>query len=220
MGPRQVIAPIARNSFSAAVYIESRYITRGVVRCPKGSNQSSIDPKPVFAYSGRSLKATSVFMSDTSCPTCRAFERDLRALAAGIDRLLARFSDHAKAAPVSAGEAASRIAADPVCDQALIIVHQEYADSKLSLRAVSARLRVHETSLGHLFRQQTGHSFRRYLRDIRIRHAAELLASSRDGVKTISGMVGYNDLSHFARYFHDVTGYTPAEYRKQQSGHA
>lgn len=106
---------------------------------------------------------------------------------------------------------------DPLWDQVVSFVSRNYSTPSLSLQTISAALHIPERTLGKLFQMQAGQTFKEYLRGIRIQEAAHLLVTSAEGVKTISTMTGYTDPSHFARYFHEATGCTPAEYRNQRS---
>jgi len=103
-----------------------------------------------------------------------------------------------------------------LADQVLRLIQERYADPHLSLRSVSRDLHVSEGHLGKLFRIETGFTFRRYLRQVRIQRAISLLECSGHGIKTICSLVGYQDLSHFTQYFRNATGTTPAEFRNKQ----
>lgn len=54
-----------------------------------------------------------------------------------------------------------------------------------------------------------------YLRDVRLRRAAQLLQVSSIAVDGIVAKVGYASRSHFSRAFSDQYGTSPAEFRKQ-----
>ena len=55
----------------------------------------------------------------------------------------------------------------------------------------------------------------RYLRQLRMERAKNLLESSFLSVKEIAYQVGLNDESHFVRDFKSTYGYSPALYRSQ-----
>jgi AraC family transcriptional activator of mtrCDE len=54
-----------------------------------------------------------------------------------------------------------------------------------------------------------------YLRDVRLRRAAQLLQVSSLPVDSIAGKVGYASRSHFTKAFHNQFGVSPADFRKQ-----
>ena len=56
-------------------------------------------------------------------------------------------------------------------------------------------------------------SFSAFLREVRLRNAAELLARQPLTVRQVSLLVGYRQPAHFAKAFRRRYGVTPAQYR-------
>lgn len=54
----------------------------------------------------------------------------------------------------------------------------------------------------------------KYLIEYRLSIAADLLKSTDMPIENISSDVGFSHMSHFGKYFHQKTGYSPSEYRK------
>lgn len=54
-----------------------------------------------------------------------------------------------------------------------------------------------------------------YLRDVRLRRAAQLLQVSTIPIDSVAGKIGYSSRSHFSKAFSDQFGVSPAEFRKQ-----
>jgi AraC-like DNA-binding protein len=54
-----------------------------------------------------------------------------------------------------------------------------------------------------------------YLRDVRLRRAAQLLQVSSMSVDGVAGKVGYASRSNFSKAFHEQYGESPADFRKQ-----
>lgn len=115
---------------------------------------------------------------------------------------------------LDAGADLPQRSADPVWEHAVRHVHERHSDPRLSLQSMSSDLNMSSRDLARIFKEQTGKTFRQYLRHFRIQRAADLLSTSGQGVKAISAMVGYLDRSHFVRSFHQTTGHTPAEYQR------
>ncbi|NUQ61515.1 MAG: helix-turn-helix transcriptional regulator [Pirellulales bacterium] len=67
--------------------------------------------------------------------------------------------------------------------------------------------------LARLFRRERGMSFGDYLRELRLRKAAELLSRTAAPVQRIAARVGYKDPSRFASHFRRRFGLTPREFR-------
>lgn len=64
------------------------------------------------------------------------------------------------------------------------------------------------------FKKHTGTSPIRYLTELRIRHAKELLCNTDLSVLEVSMQSGFENVSFFIQKFKELTGKTPAKYRK------
>jgi transcriptional regulator with AAA-type ATPase domain len=85
----------------------------------------------------------------------------------------------------------------------------------LSLAGVAAEAYVSSSHLAHLFKQDLGTSFTRFLAGLRVDRGKRLLAEQpRESITFIAAEVGFSDLRHFERTFKSVVGCTPKEYRK------
>jgi len=67
------------------------------------------------------------------------------------------------------------------------------------------------------FEQCFGRTPMDYVRDVRLRRAAQLLQVTGLSVEGIAGKVGYASRSQFSRAFQDQYGCSPMDFRKQQS---
>lgn len=56
-----------------------------------------------------------------------------------------------------------------------------------------------------------------YIRDIRIKHAAQLLLDGQYNITEVTYMVGMNDSRYFAKCFKQAYGLTPTEYIRQHA---
>ncbi len=91
------------------------------------------------------------------------------------------------------------------------------------LRLTDVAAKVAFTSPGNLsrlFRLRYGISFQRYLQNLRMEKAAELLAGTRLPVATIARRVSYRDCSRFGQHFRRRFRTMPSQWRKKaaQSG--
>lgn len=91
---------------------------------------------------------------------------------------------------------------------------REYYKDGITLDEISRRLRVTPEYLGTLFHRETGTPFSTYIRNVRIDKAKELLCGTQLKLYQIAEETGYSDPKYFSKVFREVTGFTPAEYRK------
>lgn len=83
----------------------------------------------------------------------------------------------------------------------------------ISLKNVSRLFYVDMYYLSHLFKENTGFSFKEYLILQRISKAKELLFYTNDSITTVCTNSGFNNVNHFIRIFKKYTGLTPLKYR-------
>jgi transcriptional regulator GlxA family with amidase domain len=82
-----------------------------------------------------------------------------------------------------------------------------------SLGKMAASVNLSPPYFCYLFKTITGVPPAKYLKTLRMNHAAFLLTSTFLSVKEIVSRVGLTDESHFVRDFKRIYGLTPSEYR-------
>ena len=112
-------------------------------------------------------------------------------------------------APAETGGNVSRL----TVRKAIGLIREYYKDG-ITLDEISRRLRVTPEYLGTLFHREVGTSFSAYIRSVRIDKAKELLCGTQLKLYEIAEETGYSDPKYFSKVFREVTGFTPAEYRK------
>lgn len=104
---------------------------------------------------------------------------------------------------------------DPRVKRALDLVHTRYADP-LSIDDMARAAHMSRYHFSRIFRQETGKTPYRYLLDVRLAHAAEILRARKCAVTEAALSVGWNDLGRFGRMFREVHGVAPSEYLRGQ----
>ena len=104
----------------------------------------------------------------------------------------------------------------PALVEVLTLIHKEYTDPFLSLETASGMVGLSARHVTRLLKGHCGMTFTGYVRLLRIEKAKHLLLTSEASIKIVAGMSGYCDISWFTRYFQTATGFTPAQFRKQQ----
>lgn len=84
----------------------------------------------------------------------------------------------------------------------------------LKLSSFAEEYYINQSYLSTLFLQETGQNFTKYLTEIRIQKAKELLESTKFSTMRVAEFVGYNDRGYFTGVFQKKVGLSPAEYRK------
>jgi transcriptional regulator GlxA family with amidase domain len=90
---------------------------------------------------------------------------------------------------------------------------ERYLKAQDPLGELSRSVNLSCSRVRHIFRAETGMSWGRFVKSVRIERAKNLLASSFLRVKEVCCRVGINDESQFVREFRQAVGLTPARYR-------
>ena len=92
-------------------------------------------------------------------------------------------------------------------------IHREYTKQHISIEDLSAMCRITPEYFRKIFRTYYGTSPVKYINELKISHAKELLASGMYSVTEAALQSGYNDMSFFSREFKKNTDVTPKDYR-------
>ena len=98
--------------------------------------------------------------------------------------------------------------------QALRIIREEY-NKETGIAQIAYKLQVTPNYLSSLFHKHTGIPFTRYITEIRMNKARQLLKETNLNIKEIAQQVGYHSSRHFSGLFRQETGLTPSEYIKK-----
>ncbi len=96
---------------------------------------------------------------------------------------------------------------------AVIDLMRESQADHLSIRTLAKGVNLSAARLRQLFKRETGLSPSKYLKQLQMNSAAQLLRSSFLSIKEISFRSGARDTSHFVRDFKKQYGVTPGEFR-------
>ena len=102
-----------------------------------------------------------------------------------------------------------------VTDQVISYIDLNYKNNNMSLDKVSQKFNVSVSYLSSLLKKEKGISFNKYLVQVRIDKAKELLRYSDLKVVEVAKKVGYNDVYYFSHSFKKNTKMSPKEYREQ-----
>lgn len=108
------------------------------------------------------------------------------------------------------------------CRQSLVerakeFICQNYGRENLSLRDIAKALHLSPYYLAHLFKTSEGITLGRYIREVRMARAKELLARGELSITDIALEVGYSNPAHFSYIFKKETGVSPSKYKKRHN---
>lgn len=91
-----------------------------------------------------------------------------------------------------------------------------YADN-LTLSKIAEEHYLNPSYLSQLFKNKTGENISRFIEDIRVEKAKELLSNISISVVDVAFHVGYNDARYFSKVFKKKTGLLPSVYQEKST---
>ena len=95
-------------------------------------------------------------------------------------------------------------------------IKKNYTNECLSIPALSEMCGISEDYFRKIFKNTFGISPLKYINDMKISYAKELITSGMYTVTEAAELSGYTDMSYFSREFKKAFGICPADYRKHE----
>jgi len=106
--------------------------------------------------------------------------------------------------------------ADLQCiDMALHYVDSHYSE-KISADALSMEVGLSKDKLQAGLKCRTGKTLHKYIQEVRLAKARELLANTNKPLKSVADASGFVNESHFCKVFKKIHFVSPVQYRYQQ----
>ena len=97
------------------------------------------------------------------------------------------------------------------------VVHahvQAHFQAGISLEEVAGLVSMTVPAFCRYFKKLSGKTFTRFVNEYRVAHACKLLLEQNASITQVCFESGFNNFSHFNRFFREITGNSPSEYRK------
>jgi AraC-like DNA-binding protein len=104
-----------------------------------------------------------------------------------------------------------RVVVSAVVEKLTQFIEEKYAE-RLTLDVLASAVGRSKRHVATLFRRQTGQTVHRYLTQVRVHHAAELIRQG-EKIEAVSLMVGYRSKKNFYQHFKQQIGVTPVVYK-------
>jgi AraC-like DNA-binding protein len=93
---------------------------------------------------------------------------------------------------------------------------QENLHNSLSLQALAAEVHISPSHYSALFKKKTGYPPLEYFNHIKVQKACQYLQFTTLQVKEIAYKLGINDPYYFSRFFSNIMGMSPLDYRNRK----
>jgi len=97
-------------------------------------------------------------------------------------------------------------------ERVLRYINESYT-GEIRIAEAAAIAHLSESAFSRFFHRSSGKTFTRYLNELRVGRACELLAQTDRNITVIALDCGFNNLSNFNRKFRQLRGVPPREYR-------
>ena len=94
---------------------------------------------------------------------------------------------------------------------------RNHRNVRLTVQDIADELKINRSYLSSLFKKETGQSISDFIREEKIKAAANMLKFSEYSYGDIAEYFGFASQSHFIECFRKQTGLSPKEYRKKYS---
>jgi AraC-like DNA-binding protein len=105
-------------------------------------------------------------------------------------------------------------AAPDIIQQVVVYLNMHFMENPL-LRDIAAQFHLNENYLCTLFKEQTGETYKNYLRRLKLNYAEKQILYTNLSITEIAFSSGYSTLSHFNREFKSMFQIAPLQLRKQ-----
>jgi AraC-like DNA-binding protein len=97
---------------------------------------------------------------------------------------------------------------------AIAHVYDSYTET-LRLADVARIVEMEPSTFSRFFKKQTGHTFARFVNQLRVNHACRHLAATDKTITEVCFEAGFNNTANFNRQFFAFCGETPSSYRSK-----
>lgn len=98
-----------------------------------------------------------------------------------------------------------------------VLTNSWHLEPRLSIRDVASRMGTNETYISRALNHGIGQSFNRFINEMRVDHAKEMIKTKKGNFLSISMDSGFNSKATFNRVFRDISGETPSAFKKRTS---
>lgn len=101
---------------------------------------------------------------------------------------------------------------DKLMKRIMKVINDNLSNPELSIDIITAEVGISRTHLHRKLKELTNQTTTQFVRNIRLKQAAILLAEKRHNINEIATLTGFSDSNYFSTSFKEAYGMTPREY--------
>ncbi len=103
---------------------------------------------------------------------------------------------------------------EEIMENIILAIEKNMDNSNFSVEDLASAIGLNRTTMFYKIKSLAGQSPVEFIRDIRLKRAAQLVSESQLLIKEIAFMTGFQDIKYFGKCFKNKYEMTPMEYRK------
>lgn len=107
---------------------------------------------------------------------------------------------------------------EQLIEKAIEVVEQNLSEPEFDVVTLAGELGMSRSTLARKIKGITGRTPLDFIKDIKMKHACQMLKNKRISIAEVVVALGYNDHKYFAASFKEAWGMTPSEYQKKVEG--
>lgn len=104
--------------------------------------------------------------------------------------------------------------ADKIINDIITYINDNYREDTLSIEMICDHVSFNYHYICKLFKEKTNHSLGKYISEVRMKKAKEMINNGESNIDEVACKVGYNDTLYFSKCFKKYYGFTPTKYIK------
>ena len=107
---------------------------------------------------------------------------------------------------------------DRLLERIVRVVNEHLGDPDLTVEQVAAETGISRVHLHRKLKELTGQTSRDFIRNLRLKKAAEMLSGKKYAISELADAVGFQSASSFTAAFKTLFGVSPSEFNQQNKG--
>ena len=96
------------------------------------------------------------------------------------------------------------------------VINDNMSNSNLNVEMIAAEVGISRVHLHRKLKELTNQSTRDFIRNVRLKQAADLLAEKKHSVSEVAALTGFTNLPYFSTVFKDTYGVSPSNYTNRE----
>lgn len=96
------------------------------------------------------------------------------------------------------------------------VINDNMSNSNLNVEMIAAEVGISRVHLHRKLKELTNQSTRDFIRNVRLKQAADLLAEKKHSVSEVAALTGFTNLTYFSTVFKDTYGVSPSNYTNRE----